>query len=924
MASFAGPGVPRDQEKTASSGSRDMSSCSAIIVHPTHEHGLLSSIVPTLASHREVVLPFLPGGPRICKIQQGRQAENVGQLLWRSGVALANWIGKKASEDTGLFAGKSVLELGCGCAPLASIVAAEWGATQVVASDGDAEVIELSRENVQKNTLTLSKSIVCEQLEWGHSEGMKNLAKRYTSKGTFDIILAADVIYRAGAHNSLIRTLTEMSSAATVFYLAFQKRLHDFEGTFFSELLPRAGFQLEEVWAGDGGSGWNNLSIVKMIRPQSNNSNKMRANLKGKDQPEQFRSKVSSKRQMNQEKKNNRKSKKKMQEKSASRHRLRSDALQELVRTLSKEGEEAVQRKVVQFRSSGPSINLVKEIKDSIVCFNSALSSSERQLVHSAASTHRLFHWSVGTGDSRRVCISRVVKGSPQEDSLSARKNSRTRLKPTAGPGGSTTYNALPKPQRLFRKNKPSDLLKNKGSIVKHHPHKSKVDSLINSAADTAARLRRRIRDFGCTIASTRRQQNVQAHWIDSLSGLKDLSSAIQGAKCLAVDLEMHNVRSYNGFTCLLQFSLEDGSNYLVDAIALWDHIGDILGHHFADPTICKVFHSCEGGDIAALHRDFQIFCVNIFDTQHAARLLGLPLGLGLLLTEVMPSVSVLDKDRSTTMSDWRMRPLTDKQLAYACLDTKHLLALRMLLIGRLSGIELEPDGASDESVAMLQAASQFGSSTASSRPLTRLEAQLNDDDGFFSSEDEGSVRKEKSSSSDIDKVAFEASSQMRKSFLSSAAPEFVPASLVQPEERHGGANRSRNGDDIEADSLRHSLVLSQKSSLKLFKPRKPCRQRALKKLKKISRRRKLPAAKRDLFVDLFEWRDKTARDEDESAEYVCPEGAFMSICRFVPVSMIELQKTWSPLPALLTGQRKRVTETLFEITRAWKKAHSG
>ena len=60
---------------------------------------------------------------------------------------------------------------------------------------------------------------------------------------------------------------------------------------------------------------------------------------------------------------------------------------------------------------------------------------------------------------------------------------------------------------------------------------------------------------------------------------------------CVAVDLEMHNVRSYYGFTCLLQLSLPDGGDYLVDTIALWDHIGDVLGPSFADPSICKVFH---------------------------------------------------------------------------------------------------------------------------------------------------------------------------------------------------------------------------------------------------------------------------------------------------------------------------------------------
>ena len=149
------------------------------------------------------------------------------------------------------------------------------------------------------------------------------------------------------------------------------------------------------------------------------------------------------------------------------------------------------------------------------------------------------------------------------------------------------------------------------------------------------------------------------AIWVDTPATLQTLASRMGGCSCIAVDLESHNVRSYYGFTCLIQISLPGGSDYLVDTIALWDHIGDVLGPVFADPDICKVFHACEGGDIAALHRDFRIFCVNVFDTQHAARLLGLPLGLGELLSVTVPSANTAGKTHSTTMSDWRVRPLT-------------------------------------------------------------------------------------------------------------------------------------------------------------------------------------------------------------------------------------------------------------------------
>ena len=198
------------------------------------------------------------------------------------------------------------------------------------------------------------------------------------------------------------------------------------------------------------------------------------------------------------------------------------------------------------------------------------------------------------------------------------------------------------------------------------------------------------------------------------------------GCSCIAVDLESHNVRSYYGFTCLIQISLPGGSDYLVDTIALWDHIGDVLGPVFADPDICKVFHACEGGDIAALHRDFRIFCVNVFDTQHAARLLGLPLGLGELLSVTIQSANTAGKTHSTTMSDWRVRPLTPEQYSYARFDTRYLLELRNRLIGRLGGTETEAQKES-EMMGILGAASEFGLGGAdrADAPLSQFEKNI-------------------------------------------------------------------------------------------------------------------------------------------------------------------------------------------------------
>ena len=77
----------------------------------------------------------------------------------------------------------------------------------------------------------------------------------------------------------------------------------------------------------------------------------------------------------------------------------------------------------------------------------------------------------------------------------------------------------------------------------------------------------------------------------------------------------------------MLQFSTGE-TDYLVDALSSMDL--STLGAVFADEGIEKVFHAAEY-DLICLKRDFGFEFANIFDTMHAARILGRKnVGLGL------------------------------------------------------------------------------------------------------------------------------------------------------------------------------------------------------------------------------------------------------------------------------------------------------
>jgi ribonuclease D len=104
------------------------------------------------------------------------------------------------------------------------------------------------------------------------------------------------------------------------------------------------------------------------------------------------------------------------------------------------------------------------------------------------------------------------------------------------------------------------------------------------------------------------------------------------------------------------------------------------LGPIFSDPDIEKIFHAAEY-DLICLRRDFDFQFANLFDTMHAARVLGYPfVGLDNLLAEKFK----FEIDKRHQKADWAVRPLTPAQLDYARLDTHFLFELRDVLEAEL------------------------------------------------------------------------------------------------------------------------------------------------------------------------------------------------------------------------------------------------
>ncbi|CAO3653430.1 unnamed protein product [Mucor hiemalis] len=156
--------------------------------------------------------------------------------------------------------------------------------------------------------------------------------------------------------------------------------------------------------------------------------------------------------------------------------------------------------------------------------------------------------------------------------------------------------------------------------------------------------------------------------WVDTEEKLLDMMKQLEGAEELAVDLEHHNYRSFQGFTCLMQLSTRD-QDYVIDTLELRDKLW-MLNEYFADPNIVKVLHGADS-DIIWLQRDFGLYIVNLFDTYFPTKVLEFPHHS---LAYLLKKYCNFDADKKYQLADWRIRPLPEEMLSYARSDTHFLL----------------------------------------------------------------------------------------------------------------------------------------------------------------------------------------------------------------------------------------------------------
>ncbi|EPZ35172.1 3'-5' exonuclease domain-containing protein [Rozella allomycis CSF55] len=148
------------------------------------------------------------------------------------------------------------------------------------------------------------------------------------------------------------------------------------------------------------------------------------------------------------------------------------------------------------------------------------------------------------------------------------------------------------------------------------------------------------------------------------LALIKDL----EGESVIAIDLENHSYRSYQGFVCLMQISSRQ-KDFIVDTLEL-RHFLHQLNVVFANPNIVKVLHGADS-DIIWLQRDFGLYIVNMFDTYFASKELSCP---SHSLAYLLSHYAGIKVDKKYQLADWRIRPLPEEMVKYAREDTHYLL----------------------------------------------------------------------------------------------------------------------------------------------------------------------------------------------------------------------------------------------------------
>ena len=166
---------------------------------------------------------------------------------------------------------------------------------------------------------------------------------------------------------------------------------------------------------------------------------------------------------------------------------------------------------------------------------------------------------------------------------------------------------------------------------------------------------------------------------IDSTDALKAACVNLAQSDFITIDTEFIRETTYWPELCLIQMATDD-HEVIVDPLSVsldLEPFFDLM----ADNSVVKVFHAARQ-DIEIIHHLGGLVPQPIFDTQVAAMVCGF--GDSVSYDQLVQRTSGAHVDKTSRFTDWRQRPLSDRQLRYALADVTHLRDVYRLLSERL------------------------------------------------------------------------------------------------------------------------------------------------------------------------------------------------------------------------------------------------
>lgn len=158
-------------------------------------------------------------------------------------------------------------------------------------------------------------------------------------------------------------------------------------------------------------------------------------------------------------------------------------------------------------------------------------------------------------------------------------------------------------------------------------------------------------------------------HVISTQNDLEAAIGALAKSAFVTVDTEFIRETTFWPELCLIQMA-SPGVNALIDPLAPNIDLAPFF-ELMADKSVVKVFHAARQ-DIEIVFHLGELIPQPVFDTQVAAMVCGF--GDSVSYDQLVQKITGVHLDKSSRFTDWRHRPLTQKQLTYALADVTHLI----------------------------------------------------------------------------------------------------------------------------------------------------------------------------------------------------------------------------------------------------------